>query len=140
MRIVLDTNVLIAALRSRRGASFAIIELLAAGAFESCVSIALFSEWQDVTTRPGIVPPTVTPNKVAEFVGRIAGLSRQQEIYFRLRPNLPDPGDDLLVELAFAAGAAHIVTHNTRDFAGAERYGTTAITPRQFLQLLRGQP
>ena len=140
MRVVLDTNVLVAALRSRRGASFAVIDLLPSDTFESCVSVSLYNEWQDVTGRSDVIPPKVARADVAEFIDFIALHSHRQEIYYRLRPNLSDPGDDLLVELAFAAGATRIITHNVRDFTGVERFGITAITPGQFLQLLREAP
>ena len=116
------------------------IDALPTNTFESCVSVALFNEWQDVTGRAGVIPPTVTPAEVAGFVDRIARLSHRQEIYFRLRPSLPDPGDELLLELAFAAGARCIITHNVRDFAGVGHYGITAMTPGQFLQRLKGTP
>jgi hypothetical protein len=53
------------------------------------------------------------------------------------RPFLPDPDDDMVLELAFAAGCPSIVTHNLRDFRGSERLGATAILPRDFLQMIR---
>jgi hypothetical protein len=61
-----------------------------------------------------------------------------QEIFFLWRPFLPDAGDDMILELAFAANCRYIVTHNTRDFRGCERLGIAAITPREFLKMMRG--
>ena len=81
--------------------------------------------------------------RVAAFVDFVARQCHVQEVFFRLRPTLADPGDDLALELAFAAGAehivTHIVTHNVRDFAGVAPYGTAAVTPGQFLRSLRGR-
>lgn len=140
MRIVLDTNVLVAALRSKRGASYAIISMIPSGRFTSCVSVTLFNEWHDVVARPDVIPPGITSDDVAAFIDFIALKSHRQEVYFRLRPELPDPGDDHLVELAFAARATHIVTHNVRDFVGVERLGIEAVTPAHFLRLLEQRP
>src|SRR5437764_5408270 len=60
-----------------------------------------------------------------------------QDIFFLWRPFLPDPNDDMILELAFAANCPYIVTHNVRDFAGCERLGIKAITPGDFLKLMR---
>lgn len=56
---------------------------------------------------------------------------------FLWRPWLPDPQDDLVLEVALAGGASHIVTHNIRDFAGTDQLGITAVTPDQFLKQLK---
>ena len=53
---------------------------------------------------------------------------------------LPDPDDDMILELAFAAGCRYVVTHNVRDFAGCERLGIEAVTPREFLRIIRPRP
>jgi hypothetical protein len=60
-----------------------------------------------------------------------------QEIHFLWRPFLPDADDDMVLELAFAAGCHYIVTHNVRDFDGSERLGVSAIRPREFLNVIR---
>ena len=48
MRVVFDTSVLVAAVRSRRGASFALVNSIPSIDFEICLSVALYTEWQDV--------------------------------------------------------------------------------------------
>jgi predicted nucleic acid-binding protein len=63
-----------------------------------------------------------------------------QDIFFLWRPFLPDPDDDMILELAFAAGCRYIVTHNTKDFRGSEQLGIEAITPRNFLALVNQTP
>ena len=60
--------------------------------------------------------------------------SHLQEIYFLWRPYLRDPDDDMVLELAFAAGCEYIITHNVRDFDGCDRLGVAALSPRDFLQ------
>ena len=60
------------------------------------------------------------------FVRYLAGQAHLQEIHFQWRPFLPDADDDMLLELAFAAGCRHIVTHNVRHFRGAEQLGVAS--------------
>jgi len=60
-----------------------------------------------------------------------------QEIHYLWRPFLADPDDDMVLELAFAAGCGHIVTHNVKDFRGSEQLGVSALSPREFLKLIR---
>ncbi len=140
VRVVLDTNVLVAAARSRLGASFALINSIPAAEFVPCLSIGLYSEWQDVLTRPENLPPGLTAEDAQKFLRYLASQCHLQEIYFLWRPFLPDASDDMVLELALAAGCQCIITHNVRDFIGSEQVGVTALTPREFLQEVRKTP
>jgi predicted nucleic acid-binding protein len=137
MRVVLDTSVLVAAARSRRGASFAVVNSIPAAEFQICLSVALYTEWQEVLTRSENLPPGQTAEDAIGFVRYLASQAHLQEIYFLWRPMLADADDDMLLELAFAASSQHIITHNIADFHGSERLGVTAVTPREFLKLIR---
>ena len=137
MRVVFDTNVLVAAARSRHGASFALVSSIPAPEFQLCLSVGLYTEWQEVLTRPENLPPGITAEDALRFLRFVAGQSHLQEIHFLWRPFLKDADDDMVLELAFAAGCQHIVTHNVKDFHGSEQLGVTAITPREFLNLIR---
>lgn len=137
MRVVFDTNVLVAAARSRDGTSFALVSSIPAPEFRACLSVGLYSEWQEVLTRPENIPPGQTPEDARRFLRYLASQSHVQEIHFLWRPFLRDPDDDLVSELAFAAGCRHIVTHNVKDFHGSAQLGVTALTPREFLNLIR---
>ena len=137
MRVVLDTNVLVAAARSRQGASFALVSSIPSPDFQPCLSVGLYAEWQDVLTRAEHRPPGVAPEDALGFLRYLASQSRLQEIHFLWRPFLPDPDDDLILELALSAGCRHIITHNVGDYRGSETLGVTAITPRDFLDLIR---
>lgn len=57
-------------------------------------------------------------------------------IFFLWRPVLPDPTDDFVLELAVESRADFLVTFNTRDFAGADRFGIQVVTPREFLAIM----
>jgi putative PIN family toxin of toxin-antitoxin system len=139
MRVVIDTSVLVAAVRSRQGASFAVVSSIPHPSFEPCLAVGLYTEWQEVLTRKENIPPGRTPDDAKRFLHYIASQSHLQEIHFLWRPFLPDPDDDMVLELAFAAGCRYIVTHNVRDFDGSERLGVSAIAPRDFLNLIRTQ-
>jgi hypothetical protein len=83
------------------------------------------------------LPPGQTPADALAFLRYLAAHAWLQDIFFHWRPFLPDPDDDMILELAFAAGCPFIVTHNLRHYAGAEQLGIQAITPRDFLARLR---
>jgi putative PIN family toxin of toxin-antitoxin system len=140
MRIVLDTSVLVAAARSRQGASFALVSLIPAREFEPCLSVGLYAEWCQVLVRPENLPPGQTPEDVLRFLRYLASQSHLQEIHFLWRPFLADADDDMVLELAFAAGCRHIVTHNVRDFQGSQQLGVAALSPRDYLNLIRKKP
>ena len=135
----MDTSILVAAARSRQGASFALVSSIPAAQFQVCLSVGLYFEWQAVLTRSENVPPNRTPEDALRFLRYLASQSHLQEIHFLWRPFLPDADDDMILELAFAAGRRYIVTHNVKDFQGSEELGVTALTPGDFLRLVRSQ-
>lgn len=133
MRIVLDTNVLVAASRSRKGASFRLLSLIPDQRFQLCLSYPLYLEYLDVLTRPEIRPPSITDKQIFGTVRYLASQAHLQEIYFWWRPFLPDPKDDMVLELAVAASAATVVTFNLKDFRGVDAFGIKAKKPDEFL-------
>ena len=138
-RIVIDTSVLVAAARSRKGASFAIVEQIPSNLFQPCLSVSLYVEWQQVLSRPENIPPGVSSAAVAGFLRYIASKSHLQEIYFLWRPLLKDPTDDMALELAVASQSKTIVTYNVTDFAGADRFGIDVLRPASFLTRVQGE-
>ncbi len=75
---------------------------------------------------------------IDDFIEYLCSRSRLVQIYFRWRPTLPDPNDDRILEVAVRTGAARsaVVTFNTKDFAGAERFGIRVISPKKLLTLI----
>lgn len=136
-RIALDTNVLVAAARSRSGASHALVSSIPSPEFQVCLSVGLYTEWQEILTRPEHLPPGMTADDALAFLRYLANQSHLQEIHFLWRPFLRDADDDMVVELAFAAGCRHIITHNVRDFSGIEKLGITALSPGDYLKAMR---
>jgi len=137
VRFVLDTNVLIAALRSLEGASYALLKGLPLSGWELVLSVPVYLEYQDVLLRPGLVPPAFTRADILALCRFLASISHPQNIHFLWPSFLPDPKDDMLLELAVASGATHIVTHNTRHFSAAGGFGVCALAPAAFLGLIR---
>ncbi|MCF7730937.1 MAG: putative toxin-antitoxin system toxin component, PIN family [Akkermansiaceae bacterium] len=132
---VIDTCVLVSALHSNLGASFEILQAVRHGEIRIALSVALAIEYESVALRPGLVP-ALTAEEIQVVVDVLCRMAHPQKIFYTWRPFLPDPDDDLVIELAAAAGCALIVTHNIKDFKGSESLGIRAITPAQALNLI----
>lgn len=137
MRVVLDTSVLVAALRSSTGASHRVLQLLLERRFESAISTALYLEYEAVLLRPEHSEFAGSESEIRNLIRSVGACGVLQPIFYRWRPFLKDPDDDLLIELAVAAGCAYIVTHNLRDFTGSDGLGVKSLLPREFLKLIR---
>jgi len=135
VRVVLDTNVLVAALRSRRGASFQILSKIGTDAFDIAVSVPLVLEYESVLLRQ-LEATSLSGDDIQSLLDYICGVAVRQEVFFLWRPQLKDPGDDFVLEIAVAANCDAIVTHNLRDFAASSRLGVRAISPAQFLAVI----
>jgi putative PIN family toxin of toxin-antitoxin system len=137
MRVVLDTSVLVAAWKSRTGASFALLTELRAGSFQIAVSVPLVMEYEEVLLR--LLPPGMPASDVGHFVDYLCAVATRQSIFFLWRPFLRDAQDDMVVEVAMAAQCDGIVTHNIRDFRGIETLGLQLLTPGEFLMIVGGK-
>lgn len=130
-KIVIDTNVIVAAMRSRNGASNKLMTLVGTGKFIPCISIALVLEYEDVLSRK---IHNLIKNHIKEFLDYICLESEHTKIHFLWRPTLKGPSDDMLLELAIAANARYIVTYNVADFKAANKFNVEIITPVNFLK------
>jgi putative PIN family toxin of toxin-antitoxin system len=136
---VLDTDVIVAALRSDRGASR---QLLLAGLnqqFELLLSVPLILEYESVLTRPEhLAAFGLSSAEVGLVLDDVAAIARPVRLAFRWRPRLSDPNDDMVVETAINGGASAIVTFNQRDFADAgKHFKCGAMLPAAALQQIR---
>lgn len=134
-RVVLDTNVLVAALRSNQGASFRLLSLLGEDRFEIAISAPLVFEYEDVLSRQ-VAAGLYIQEDMDDFLAYLCRIAHRQKIFFLWRPALPDSKDDMVLELAVAAGCEAIITHNQRDFVDTHRFGVRIVAPRDFLDLL----
>jgi len=132
-QIVIDTNVLVAAQRSKRGASAKLISLVGTDRFDIHVSVPLVLEYEEVLLRQR-AELNLTQEDVADLIDALCALATHQNIYFLWRPYLRDRKDELVLELAVAAQCDYIITYNQKDFGGADKFGIRVIGPRAFLQ------
>jgi putative PIN family toxin of toxin-antitoxin system len=137
-QVVLDTNVFVSALRSRRGASHRLLLLVGGPDFQINLSVPLVIEYEDVAKRMA-EEAGLTSADIDDIIDYLCSVARLREIHFLWRPVLKDPGDDHILELAVEAECRVIITHNVRDFVGAERLGITTVTPGEFLKSIGGR-
>jgi putative PIN family toxin of toxin-antitoxin system len=135
IQIVVDTNVFVTALRSKKGASYKLIQLIKKGNFQLNLSVPLALEYEAVAKRT-IGEITLDEKEVDNILDFVISKANQRKIYYLWRPQLKDPGDDMLLELAVAASCPYIVTYNLDDFKAIEKFGITPITPKQFLEMI----
>ena len=135
MLVVLDTCILVSALRSRAGASYALLQAIYARRIRPALSVTLAMEYEAVCLRPGMVPE-LTPDQVRTVIDVLCALSHQQRVFFTWRPHLPDPDDDHVLEVAIAAGSRFIITHNHKDFKGSDSLGVQTISAARALTLI----
>jgi putative PIN family toxin of toxin-antitoxin system len=135
MRIVLDTNILYAGLRSALGASRVILELLVAQKLTTVLTPALFLEYEErLIGDPALHALGLTDQDLSAVLDEFAALSRRVRIDIRWRPMSADPDDDMVIECAVNGQADSIITFNTRDLrVASDRFGILVLTPREFL-------
>jgi putative PIN family toxin of toxin-antitoxin system len=136
--VVLDTNVVVAGLRSRRGASFALLRRVGTGAFDIAVSVPLVVEYEDACLR-NKADIQLSEQEILDVIDYLCSVARRQPIFFLWRPLLLDPKDDMVAEVAFAAGCDAIVTHNARDFKNAQSLGLRIVDPAELLREIGDQ-
>jgi predicted nucleic acid-binding protein len=136
VQYVLDTCVVVSALRSRNGASNRVLRLASLGELPVVCHYKLLSEYRDVLFRMVRRGELVfSQAQVERFLAALVTTAQEVEVRYLWRPNLPDEADNFVYEAAFAASPATIVTHNVRDFRKPETDwpGVLVKTPQQVL-------
>ena len=134
-QIVIDTNVLVSGLRSNRGPSFRLLQLVGTNSFGIHLSVPLVIEYKDVLTRP-TSELAIDSTEAEKIIAFHCSVAKRHRIFFLWRPFLPDPKDDMVLEVAVKAQCDFIVTFNDRDFKGVEKFGLRIIKPTDFLKLI----
>jgi len=139
LRVVLDTSVLVAGLRSAKGASNALLVLAANQEIKPLVTTSLFLEYEEVLLRAEHRLATgMSEADVAGFLAALASAAEGVEVHFQWRPQLRDPADEMVLEAAINGRADALVTHNVSDFAAAAiRFGLRVVTPGVLFKELR---
>jgi len=137
MKIVIDTNVVLSALFSKRGASHTLmVWLFKQKKKYNVVSNTLVTEFEDVLTREKNIKlfNNLTKDSVLSFIDDICLISYHQSIHFLWRPFLKDKNDDMVLEVAVNANVDAIITFNPKDFEGVkENFDIEILTPKEFL-------
>lgn len=132
-QIVIDTNVLVAGMRSRRGCSHHLLTLVGTGKFDIHLSVPLVLEYEEVLYRERAALG-LPPESIDGLIDFHCSVATHHEIFFLWRPHLIDPCDDMLLELAVKAQCEVIITFNAGDFAGSSQFGVRTATPAEFLR------
>ena len=132
--IVVDTNVLVSALRSSTGFSRRLVIEVLNNRVAAAVSVPLFIEYEDVLSRPTQLKASqLKVQEVGAFLDGLAGVLVPVDIAYLWRPQLKDPADEMVLEAAANASASHIVTWNVKDFVPAQRlFDLKVITPTEW--------
>ena len=133
-RVVLDTNVILAAMRSQTGASHRLLLTIGHPRWQSVITPALMYEYEDVARRPGIAPG-LSPQEITNILNLIYQESHLQLVWFSWRPLSPDPGDDAILEAAIAGGCDYVVSFNERHLCAAREFGIEILKPADLLKL-----
>lgn len=138
-RVVLDTDVIVTALRSATGGSNAILREVAHGRLTPLVTPAQFLEYEAVLKRPEQrLAHGLELQDIDRFLAALASACEAVEVSFQWRPQLSDPNDEMVLEAAVNGRADALVTHNVRDFAkGAARFGLQVLRPGELLKEFR---
>jgi putative PIN family toxin of toxin-antitoxin system len=136
VRLVLDTCVIVSAFRSRVGASRRLIEAHDSGLFSILLSQPLLLEYEAVLSRPEQMRAHGVPiEDISDFLDSLVSRAIRVTFHRRLRPQLRDPNDELVLETAVNGIADAIVTHNTSDFLPeTSRFDIPVLTPGDIIR------
>lgn len=135
MRLVLDTCVIVAAIKSRNGASRLLLDLMTAQEITVVISVPLLLEYEYVIFRQDIRPAGWSDEALQAVLDCVINHAEPTSINFAYRPLLDDPADELVLEAA-VNGRADLVTFNRKHFKPATNFGVRVLTPSDVLELL----
>jgi len=136
---VLDTCVIVAAVKSRFGASFLLVNAASARNrfFECVLTNALISEYEEVIHRPEHRLKNWTNDDLAALIDSLLVPAHWAPTDFSYRPSLKDADDELVLEAAINGQADMVITFNVKHFRPAERFGLRVLTPGHLLEILK---
>ena len=132
---VIDTNVILSALKSKVGKSHELVLKIGSGAFDFAISVPLILEYEAVLKKR-LDRELYSDSDIEDVVDYLCAAGVKTEIFYLWRPYLKDPFDDHVLEVAIQANARTIVTFNKKDFQEASRLGIKAVNPEEFLKML----
>ena len=138
-RVVFDTSVVVAGLRTRLGAANALLRLIARGRLIPLATPPLFLEYEDVLSRPEHrLAHGLSPDELEEFLQELAALIEPVEVHFLWRPQIRDPKDEMVLEAAINGDADALITYNVADFdSAARRFAIPVLRPAEVLKKVK---
>lgn len=133
--LVIDTNVIVSALKSKHGTSHSLFRLIGKGKFECNISVPLILEYEKILFDPAL-KIRFTNEEIDKILDFLCANSRHHKIYFLWRPFLKDVKDDMILELAVSSKSDYIITFNKKDFVGVKKFGIQVLTPKEILEKL----
>jgi putative PIN family toxin of toxin-antitoxin system len=133
--IVIDTNVIVSALRSKKGYSYKLLSIIDDERIKIFISVPVILEYEDAIKREKS-DIKFKKSEIDDFLDFICLISEQRKIHYLWRPFLKDRKDDMFLELAVESGSDFIITFNKRDFEGTENFGIKTITSKEFLKVI----
>jgi putative PIN family toxin of toxin-antitoxin system len=138
-QLVVDTNILIAAFRSKRGAAYKFLTLLNDQRWQLNLSIALVFEYEEILKR-NQQSIGLNQKEIDTLLDGLCSIANHCDIFYLWRPLASDPDDDFIIDLAVKSQANFIITYNQRDLQQATQFGIQLLTPKAFLQLVGEVP
>lgn len=135
-QIVIDTNVIVAGLRSLHGYSFKLLTKVGQGYFDINLSVPLVLEYEEVLLKQE-KDLLIEHSAIEDIINYHCRVGRKHQIFYLWRPFLNDPDDEMLLELAVRGECDTIVTYNKKDFDGAKMFGIKVKTPGEFLKKIK---
>ena len=129
--IVIDTNVLLSALYSNRGASYKLLSIIDSDKFVVNISTTLIYEYEEILKKKS----KLEFKYIDSILNYICKIGKKNKIFYLWRPKLKDVDDDFLLELAVKSDSI-IVTLNKKDFKPAKQFNLKVMTPKEFLQYI----
>lgn len=139
MKLVLDTDVVVAAMRSPTGGSAELLRRVRLGGATMLLTVALALEYEaQCLLAEHRLAAGLSAIEANIFVDRLMSMAEPVELYFRWRPQLHDPGDELVLEAAVNGQASAIVTFNERDLREARTsFDIEVLRPGEVLRRLK---
>jgi len=134
-KIVIDTNVIVSALKSRNGYSFKLLSIIDDERFYISISVPLILEYEDAIKRERS-KIGLNYEDVDSVLDYICYIGKKSEIYYLWRPYLKDPKDDMILELVVESESDIIITFNKKDFEGTDKFGIKVLTPKEFFRMI----
>lgn len=135
--VVIDTNVILSALKSKKGKSNQLLKTIGAGKFDFAISVPLILEYESVLKKY-VNRDYYKNDDIDDFINYLCYTGKKIKLFYLWRPYLKDPYDDHVLELAIHANSKYIITYNKKDFKEAEQLGIVSLTPAEFMNKING--